>query len=582
MDIKNQFLRLAGMDYNVRPSAQFKQEQQIQEPAPVAAADAASVQTLSEAVGKLAEVVEKLQAAQKPVTEVVEPDASLVYRVSGASQPAHGYWSQVRRVAGYGLKNKETGDFMDVPYGIAFESRKEAKDYLKQTAPKGERGNWKVVDWALECVAFGSSVEGFIVKHKDSGDVKGPRHMTQQSAEEYIKLKIPAEDRKDFKVDTVQLTKESVGVAGFVIVNAKTDAIKSGPYDTKDEAEEYIRRHTPTDGEENDKWKVLPHDQLGYTPKPNGKGVSESVVLDEGKTKKPAKAAGAKTLNDILKTKKGGGHRSDKDFDRNKDKEKVRKELTSEAMGMVDLKAAKEELRKKGYVQSHSAASDEGEGGVYFRHPETKKYAAIRKGKIHYDVDESVVIGENQPFLLQKEKVVNLSGEAGVKAGDNSSKAGGPEYRKPQYRHPDYEHNEISDEHDKLGGEEEEGVDVPQQYGLVKIPSDVLDSVRDEIKHCREMAEKTPDDVINTKGHGDKSWWKNTADQLQRVLDLLETGEESNLKRATVIMQSWENARWWNWPSALLKFMSHYGYGYKYPSLIDKFKEVKHNLIPLK
>ena len=643
MDLKNQWLKLAGMDYDVRPSTQFNatvekpstlkktntlNEAKLEEargnwylyidtlgyeqteapdpdrpsigPLPSSKAAARARQLLAHVYGRAETRVDDrgwktYVNHDQPTSETVETDPSLVYRVSGALQPAHGYWNQISRVGGFGLKNKKTGDMMETPYGVAFDSKEEAEDYLKQNAPRNMKA-WKIVNWATECVAFGSSVEGFVLRHKETGETKRPRFITQTTAEEYLNKKVAKEERKNWKIDKFQLTKEdieSVGQPGFVIINKKTNVIKSGPYDTREEADEYIKRSTA--GDERSNWKVIAHKALGFGNEPNGNGVSESnedekmndsVFLEGNKNKKKEVAAPRATnLNAALRSKKSGGHFSDKsDYRRSKEKQKAMREL-DEAMTMLDLKNAKNELEKKGYKQTHSVASDDGDGGVYFRHPETKEYAVIRKGKIHYDVDESVEsveILENQPFLLQAIKLVNQSGKAGVKAGDNSSKHNGPAYAKPEYRHPDYETTSISDEHSKLGGEEEEGVDVPQQYGEFKLPVEVKKAVQRSIAHCREMADKTPEDVINTRGHSDKSWWKNTADMLQQALDWMETGEEGNLKRAITLIQSWENARWWSWPPELVKFMAHYGYGYKYPSLVDRFKEIKHNIIPLK
>jgi hypothetical protein len=580
MDLKNQYLKLAGLDWDVRPATEAKKEQP-------AAPTQQTVEVLADAF-QLA--IERLaaKAEVKPIqiTEVTDPDVSLIYRVSGASQAAHGYWSQISRVAGYGIKNKRTGDMLDVPYGMAFESRDESKEYLKQAVSKDERSDWSIIDWAMECVAFGTSVEGYVLKHKKDGSTHGPRFMTPQGAEDFMHQQMAPDERKHYKVDPIQLTKENVGLGmqGFVIQNKKTNAIKSGPYDTKEEAEEYLRRHT--DGVDEPAFVVKKYeDIMGMSNYPNGSGVSESIDLNEGKTQRRTKAAGAKTLNTVLMTKKGGGHRTDKDYNRQKEKEKARKELSEAAsMDKDAFKAAHGELKAKGYEKTHSAMADDKEaGGVYYSHPESKKKAVIRKGKIHYDVNESVVVDENQKFLLQKEKVINVGGEAGVKnKGEISSTRDAPAYHKPQYKRPDYDHTNISDEHTLFGKEEEAGDDVPQQYGSIDVPAEVLKAVRDEIAHCRDIAAKTEEDVINTRGHSDKSWWKNTANMLQEVLDWLETGDEQNLKRAVIKMQSWENARWWNWPSELIKFMSHYGYGYKYPKLVDKFKEVKANIIPLK
>lgn len=525
MDLKNQYLRLAGLDYDVRSPAQTKTER------PAAPAQQ-TVEVLADAFQlALERLAAKTEKQPVQITETIEVDPSMVYRVPGASQPAHAYWSQVSRVAGFGLKNKKTGNMMETPYGMAFESRKEAKDYLKQAVTKEERSDWSIIDWAMECVAFDTNVEGFVLKHKEKGTTHGPRFMTPKGAEDFMNQKMSAEERKNYKIDPIQLTKESVGLGmqGFVIHNRKTNAIKSGPYDTKEEAEEYLRRHT--NGVDEPEFVVKKYeDVLGHSNFPNAKGVGigESVELDEGKTHKdkdrPSKPVGAKTLNVVLRGKKGGGHRSEKDYSRAREKETLRKEMS-----------------------------------------------------------ESIFVDENQKFLLQKEKVINYAGTAGVdNKNEVSSNRDAPAYHDPQYKRPDYEHTEISDEHEIFSREEEQGVDVPQQYGSVDVPADVLKAVRDEIAYCREIAGKTPEDVINTKGHSDKSWWKNTADMLQQVLEWLESGEEANLKRAVVKMQSWENARWWNWPSELVKFMAHYGYGYKYPKLVDKFKEVKANLIPLK
>jgi len=645
MDLKNEFLKLSGMNYDVRPSSQMQakteQNNVSKEQTLEMLADAFQIaieksiqldeggahgnwylyldnyeisQSMNPdkergAVGPLptakkAEDVRSLLSSVysgaetyldknrnkwrtfTPRTESVDSDVSLTYRVSGASQASHGYWSQVSRVAGFGLKNKTTGDMLDVPYGMAFESRKEAKDYLKQAVSKDERSDWSVIDWAMECVAFGTSVEGYVLKHKEDGSTHGPRFMTPKGAEDFMNQKMSPEERRNYKVDPIELTKESVGLGmqGYVIQNTKTNAIKSGPYDTKEEAEEYLRRHT--DGVTDPAFSIKKYeDVLGMSNYPNGKGVTESVDLEEGKTRKdrPSKAAGAKTLNTVLMTKKGGGHRTDKDYNRQKAKAEARKALAEAASMDKDAFAnAHKELKTKGYEKTHSAmADDKDAGGVFYSHPESKKKAVIRKGKIHYDVNENIVI-ETEKFLLQKEKVGNFSTKSSGSKGQNSSNVGAPAYDKPQYKRPDYDHTEISDEHTLFGKEEEAGGDVPQQYGSIEVPAEVLKAVRDSIKHCRDVAAKTEEDVINTRGHSDKSWWKNTADMLQEVLDWLESGDEANLKRAVVKMQSWENARWWSWPSELIKYMAHYGYGYKYPKLADRFKEVKANLIPLK
>lgn len=579
MDLKNQYLKLAGLDWDTRPATEAKK---VEQPA-AAPAQQQTVEVLADAF-QLA--IERLAAKATQITEVTDPDVSLAYRVSGAAQAAHGYWSQIARVAGYGIKNKRTGDMLDVPYGMAFESRKEAKDFLKQAVSKDERADWSIIDWAMECVAFGTSVEGYVLKHKEKGSTHGPRFMTPQGAEEYMNVKMSPDERQHYKVDPIQLTKENVGLGmqGFVIQNKKTNAIKSGPYDTQAEAEEYLKRHT--DGVEDPPFVVKKYeDIMGMSNYPNGKGVGvgESVDMNEGKTERRTKAAGAKTLNTLLMTKKGGGHRTDKDYNRQKQKAEARKALAEAAeMDKEAFRSMHSELKAKGYEKTHSAVADDKEaGGVYYSHPESKKKAVIRKGKVHYDVNESVVV-EAEKFLLQKEKVGNLKTKSAGSSGKDSSNVGAPDYRDPAYKRPSYDHTNISDEHTLFGKEEEAGDDVPQQYGSIEVPAEVLKAVRDEIAHCRDIAAKTEEDVINTRGHSDKSWWKNTANMLQEVLDWLETGDEANLKRAVIKMQSWENARWWNWPSELVKFMSHYGYGYKYPKLVDKFKEVKANLIPLK
>jgi len=121
------------------------------------------------------------------------------------------------------------------------------------------------------------------------------------------------------------------------------------------------------------------------------------------------------------------------------------------------------------------------------------------------------------------------------------------------------------------------GTGIPRNpEGGIKVPAEVLNALKNEIKHVTEIAEIVPTDVIATHGYGDRGWWRQTADYLQQVHDLLATGEPENVKYATTIMQSWENARWWNWPSVVVKWMAGgISNDMNYTSIKDRIKDIK-------